>query len=106
MREGAGAARFWRLAAPWLDTGAAERGTIMGRPCLRVSGEFVAMPHSETGDLIVKLTRDRVDELVAGGSGRPFGPGNKVFREWLAVPQGDDELWTGLLSEAIRARTP
>lgn len=64
------------------------------------------MPHSETGDLILKLPGDRVDDLVAEGTGRPFGPGRKVFREWVAISEGDDELWTALLTEAIRARTP
>ena len=64
------------------------------------------MPHSGSGDLILKLTRGRVDELVDEGTGRAFGPGKKVFREWVAIPGGDDDLWAALLSEAVRGRTP
>jgi hypothetical protein len=34
-------------------------------PCLGVAGAFFASCDHRTGDLIVKLSRDRVQELVA-----------------------------------------
>ena len=74
----------------------------MGFPCLRVDDAFFACVERATGDLILKLPAERVNELVRTGSGRPFAPNGRVFKEWVACPTADRELWTDLLNEAKR----
>jgi hypothetical protein len=78
------------------------RSTMMGFPCLRVDDKFFACLEPATGNLIVKLPAERVNDLVRTGSGRPFAPNGRVFREWVACPVAARELWTELLNEAKR----
>jgi hypothetical protein len=94
--------RFWELAEPLLSRPGVERSTMMGLPCLRVGGAFFASLDRRTGDLLVKLTRARVDELVSGGRAAPFAPAGRRFREWAAVPAADADSWSALLEEALR----
>jgi len=91
---------FWDVAsAMQADDPAVVEGTIMGSACLRVGAEFLAMPHHQTGSLIVKLPRQRVDELVASGSGRAFAPAGRIFKEWVEIVEPDETLWQELLAE-------
>lgn len=99
-RDDAACEAFWQLAAPLLDEDGVVQGTIMNFPCLRQGKEFFAMPHHETGDAVLKLPRERVAELVAEDVGRPFGPGKKVFKEWVLVPRAHEGRWLALLHEA------
>jgi hypothetical protein len=78
------------------------QSTIMGFPCLRIDGKFFACVERATGNLIVKLPAERVNDLVRTGSGRPFAPNGRVFKEWVACPAPARELWTDLLNEAKR----
>lgn len=91
---------FWDLAGPLLAREGVSDGTMMGYPCLRVRGAFFASCDHRTGDLIVKLPRDRVTALIAAGEGQPFAPAGRVFKEWLLVPDRDDRRWEALLAEA------
>lgn len=77
------------------------RGTIMGHPCVRLAGRFVACYDDKAGCLIVKLPHERVVDLVDSGTGDPFAPAGKVLREWVAIPTPDPELWRSLLAEAV-----
>jgi len=77
------------------------RATMMGYPCVRLAGKFVASYDDKAGALIVKLPHDRVADLVENGSGDPFAPAGKVFREWVSVPAVDRPLWHTLLAEAV-----
>jgi len=63
---------FWDAAAPLLGEGVLEEGTIMGSGCVRAAGEFVAMPHHMGPGIVVKLPRERVDELIESGEGASF----------------------------------
>ena len=76
------------------------RATMMGYPCVRLAGKFLASYDDKAAFLVVKLPRERVTELVETGTGDPFAPAGKVFREWVAIPTVDRELWRTLLSEA------
>jgi hypothetical protein len=71
-----------------------------GFPCLRINGDFFACVERSTGNLIIKLPADRVNELIAYGAGIPFSPNGKVFREWMASPVPDEDEWAALLAEA------
>jgi hypothetical protein len=97
----AGTALFWTLADALVTGGEAQRGTLMGFDCLRTEGGFLATVDRKTGDLIVKLSRERVAALVAAGEGRPFAPAGKVFREWVAIPEPDRRRWRALLAEGV-----
>jgi hypothetical protein len=91
---------FWRLAEELYADPAVVRGTMMGFPCLRVSGEFFASLHKDDHHLVVKLPAERVAALVDSGQGQPFAPAGRVFREWVVVPDPDEAEWRALLAEA------
>ncbi len=92
---------FWDVAAPLQAEGLIEEGTIMGGPCVRADGEFVAMPHHKGPGLVVKLHRDRVAALIDDGSGQSFAPAGRVFKEWVLIEQLDEELWEALIRESV-----
>ncbi|MDE2934476.1 MAG: hypothetical protein OXS47_11525 [Chloroflexota bacterium] len=95
-------ALFREVTEPLLAAGEVEEGTIMGFPCLRTSrGEFLAMAEHRSGDLIVKVPAGRVEELVEAGTGLPFTPAGRRFREWVHVPGRDADLWQELLDEGL-----
>ena len=75
-------------------------GTMMGFPCLRVAGAFFASCDHRTGDLIVKLSRDRVAALIAEGVGKPFAPAGRTFHEWVLVDDREETRWAALIDEA------
>ena len=77
------------------------RATMMGHPCVRLSGKFLASYDIKAGGLVVKLSPERVAELVDSGDGEPFAPAGRVFREWVAIPRIDRALWQRLLAEAV-----
>ena len=98
-----GEAGFRDLTEPLLARPGVERSTMMGLPCVRLSGAFFASFDRRTGALLVKLTEPRVDELVASGRAVPFAPAGRRFREWAAVPADRSGSWRALLDEAERA---
>jgi hypothetical protein len=77
------------------------RATMMGYPCVRLAGRFLASYDHKTGWLVVKLPRHRVTELVNDGDGDSLAPPGKVFREWVSIPTVERELWQALLAEAV-----
>jgi hypothetical protein len=99
-------AYFWEIASEYMAIEGVEEGTLMGMPCLRVAGEFLATAWPRNGDLIARIPAQRVEELVAGGSGEPFAPAGKVFREWVSVPERDERTWRGLIDDALEFNRP
>ena len=97
-------AAFWQLADALISEGKAERGTMMRMECLRTNCKFVAGV-AFNGELLVKLSRTRVDELVSSGKGQAFAPAGKVFKEWVAFPAYDMRLWDAMIREACTAAT-
>ena len=91
---------FWEASAAARAHADVAAGTMMGLPCLRVSGAFFASCDHRSGDLIVKLPRDRVQQLTATGAGKPFAPAGKTFREWVVIGDRDPARWTTLIDEA------
>jgi hypothetical protein len=80
---------------------AVGRATMMGYPCVRLAGKFLASYDANARCLVVKLPRERVTELVESALGDPFAPAGKVFREWVAIPTVDRDLWQQVLAEAV-----
>ena len=94
-------ARFWTTAAIVMTLPGVTRSTMMGYPCLRVEKKFFATFDRDTGDLIVKLPIDRVNQLIAEGAGRAFSPAGRRFREWVALPVSSEREWPAYLDEAL-----
>ena len=66
---------------------------------LRVSGKIFAMFIQD--ELVVKLPRVRVDELVATRGARNFDPGHgRLMKEWAVSATAAAQDWPGLVSEA------
>lgn len=91
---------FNALREAWAERPEFEKGTMMGFPCMRRKGNFFASLEKDTGDLILKLPKERVDEMVASGEGRAFAPAGRTFKEWVAIPAQDFERWEPLLEQA------
>ena len=91
---------FERLARRFRAEPAVSQGTGFGSsPGLRVRGRIFAM--LAANGLVVKLPKDRVDQLVASGVGSRFDPGHgRVMKEWLNVPEGQTGDWEHLTAEA------
>ena len=77
------------------------RATMMGYPCVRLAGRFLASYDDVAQRLVVKLPRERVAELIDDGHGEPFAPAGKVFGEWVSIPMVDHDLWQQVLAEAV-----
>jgi hypothetical protein len=91
---------FHEMSATALTRPDVVTGTMMGFPCLRVAGAFFASCDHRTGDLIVKLPRDRVAQLIEDGVGKPFAPAGRTFREWVLIDDRDETRWAELIDEA------
>jgi hypothetical protein len=75
-------------------------GGFGSRGQLKVDGQIFAM--LVRGELVVKLPRDRVDELVDAGQGRRFDAGKgRPMREWFALAPTARQAWTPLAQEAF-----
>ena len=82
-------------------TAPAEPGTSgFGSTALKVDGRIFAMLVG--GELVLKLPRDRVDELVGSGEGRPFRNGKgQPMREWAALTTTQPDTAVALAREAL-----
>ena len=100
MADNQETAFFWSVAAPFLAHESIEKGTMMGFPCLRFAGTFFASADHRTGDLVVKLPAPRVQELIAEGTGQPFAPAGRTFREWVLIAERDAGMWEEMINEA------
>ena len=83
-----------------------EEGTIMSGRCARVDGEFLALVDFKGSGLVVKLPRERVQELIDQGVGQSFAPAGRVFKEWVAIPKRDRRRWRSLLREGVAFVAP
>ncbi len=92
---------FWEVAESYLEKESIEKSTMMGFPCLRVNGDFFASCDRRSGDLVIKLPKERVQELIDSGVGKDFAPNGRKFKEWLAVELREDKLWDELMDEAL-----
>jgi len=74
-------------------------GKGFGSGALKVNGKIFAMMDSK-GRFVVKLSRARVDALVAAGQGAYFDPGHgRKMKEW-AVIAAAPAVWPTLAEEA------
>jgi len=74
-------------------------GKEFGSGALKVNGKIFAMISSK-GEFVVKLSEERVSELVAAGKGSRFDPGRgRVMKEWMVVT-ANHAFWIPLAQEA------
>lgn len=78
-----------------------EISTMMKTPCLRYEGDFVAMMFDQEDSLIVKLSADRVDALIAAGTGQEFNFTKKRFKEWVLIPRRLEDQFEAFILEAL-----
>ncbi len=86
----------------------AEQGVSAGRMLhgqgLKVGGMFFAFV-SSTGRLVVKLPEQEVHKLVEAGDAALVTMGTRTMREWVSLPQPqDDDLagWQNALEAACK----
>jgi hypothetical protein len=73
-----------------------------GSSALQVNGKIFAMVSSE-GALVLKLPRQRVEELEARGVGQRFDPGHgRLMKEWLALHHPATGECLSLAREALQ----
>ena len=71
-----------------------------GRTALRVDGRIFAM--FVRGQLVLKLPKARVDELIDGGHGTRFDANKGMpMKEWLALAANSPQPWPELAREAL-----
>ena len=77
-----------------------EGGSGFGRGALRYRRKIFAM--FVRGQLVVKLPRPRVDELVAGGHGERFDANKGTpMKEWFSLDPRSALPWPPLAREAL-----
>lgn len=77
-----------------------EGGSGFGRSALRYRRKIFAM--FVRGQLVVKLPRKRVDELVAGGHGERFDANKGTpMKEWFSLDPESQLAWPPLAREAL-----
>ncbi len=94
---------FEQLAAHLLSQPHVDEGTGFGRmPGLRTNGKIFVMLCR--GELVVKLPRARVDELVAAGAAMRFGPrgDGRLMKEWATLSVEESPIWEPLAREALQ----
>lgn len=93
-------ARFAPLVAALERDPGVTQSRMFGSPGLKVRGKVFAM--LVQGRLVVKLPRERVDELVASGKGEYFDPGHgRLMKEWVACAPATGARWLELAREAL-----
>lgn len=66
---------------------------------LKTSKKMFAMYNK--GNFIVKLSKERVKELIISGEGLPYDPGNgKIMKEWVIIHEKYINRWIEYASEA------
>jgi hypothetical protein len=66
-----------------------------------VRGKIFAM--LVRGELVVKLPKQRVDQLVDSNTGTRFERGQgRPMKEWLSVPPRHESDWEQLVGEALK----
>lgn len=94
-------ARFARVVQAFERERTVSRGRSkgFGSGALRVNSKIFAMLSSK-GEFVLKLPKERVDELVLNGAGQRFDPGHgRVMKEWLVVKARSAD-WLELAREA------
>ena len=83
-----------------IETGV-EQSTMMKSPCLRYNGQFMAMMFDKEDALIIKVSPERVNELIASGKGMEFNFTRKRFKEWVLIPAEFEDDYEDYIRESL-----
>lgn len=78
-----------------------EESTMMKTPCLRYKGEFMAMMFDKEDALIIKVSPERVNELIAEGNALEFNFTKKRFKEWVLIPSELEDQYQSYIYESL-----
>ena len=78
-----------------------EYSTMMKTPCLRYKGDFICMMFDKEDALIIKVSPQRVEELIASGEGLEFNFTKKKFKEWVLIPSQHEKQYEKYMREAL-----
>lgn len=78
-----------------------EESTMMKTPCLRYRGSFLAMMFDKEDALIIKVSPERVNELISSGIGMEFNFTKKRFKEWVLIPLEFQDDYEAYINEAL-----
>jgi hypothetical protein len=66
---------------------------------LKIKKKMFAM--FSKGSYVVKLSKERVEELISSEDGLPYDPGNgKIMKEWVIIPEKNVDKLIEFASEA------
>lgn len=92
--------RFAPVVQAFAGVPGVKAGKLFASYGLKVDGKIFAM--FGRGRLVVKLPKERVDEMVGAGKAERFDPGQgRLMKEWAAF-QGEEAQWAELAREAHR----
>ena len=78
-----------------------EQSTMMKTPCLRYKGSFMTMMFEKEASLIIKVSPERVNEIMAAGNGNEFNFTKKRFKEWVLIPIEFEEKFESFIYESL-----
>ena len=78
-----------------------EKSTMMHTDCLRYRGNFMAMLFDKEQALIIKVSPDRVNELISIGQGKEFNFTKKRFKEWVLIPLEFERTYESYIYESL-----
>lgn len=78
------------------------RSTMMKTPCVRYKGDFMAMMFEKEEALIIKVSPERVDEIIAEGKGMEFNFTRKRFKEWVLIPLEFEDDYESYIYESLQ----
>lgn len=92
---------FVKLTAGFIQQEGITESTMMGTPCLRFNGDFVTMFFDKEDSLIIKVSPERVNELIETGLANEFNYTKKRFKEWALVPIDFQDQYSAYITEAV-----
>ena len=92
---------YLEATAKVLNENGVGESTMMKTACLRYKGDFMAMMFKKEEALIIKVSPDRVIELIDNGIGMEFNFTKKRFKEWVLIPLGFEKDYESYIYESL-----
>lgn len=93
--------RYDQVVNKIIQESGVEQSTMMKTPCLRYKGNFMAMMFDKEDALIIKVSPERVNELITAGKGKEFNFTKKRFKEWVLIPIEYEDEYESYIYESL-----